>query len=177
MRAKIRKILRAATSPLVGGLLISFFDLTCRRILWAWGHIRFAALVRNQGEGCVCHWNVELKFPERLTLGNRVIIGTNCTLGAAGGIVLEDNVRLSRDVVIETAGLKFDQLTPPYGHIFEPIHIEAGAWIGARALVLGGVRIGRNAVVAAGSIVSKSVPEGAVVAGVPAKVIRIKSNS
>ena len=54
----------------------------------------------------------------------------------------------------------------------EPVVIEDNVWLGANVTVLKGVRIGRNTVVAAGSVVTKSLPEGVLAAGVPAKVIR-----
>lgn len=52
-----------------------------------------------------------------------------------------------------------------------PVYIEDEAWIGARAIILKGVRVGRGAVVAAGAVVSKTVPAGAIVAGVPATIV------
>jgi maltose O-acetyltransferase len=140
-------------------------------VLRLWGHVRRIALIRDQGQGCICHWNAEVKYPERIHLGNRVIIGVNVVLGAAGGIRLDDNVRLSRDAILETAGLDFRNAAPPYPHIFAPIHLEAGVWVGARAIILGGVTVGRNAVIASGAVVTKDVPAGATVAGVPAKII------
>lgn len=54
----------------------------------------------------------------------------------------------------------------------KPIHIEDGCWIGARVTVLGGVRIGRGSVVAAGAVVTRDVPENCLVGGVPARLLR-----
>jgi putative colanic acid biosynthesis acetyltransferase WcaF len=119
----------------------------------------------------VCHWSAELKHPENLVLGRQVVIGVNATLGAHSTITLGDHVRISKDVVIETAGLDFSG-TPPYPHVSAPIVIGEGAWIGTRAIVLGGLTIGPRAIVAAGSVVTKDVPAGAVVAGVPARLVR-----
>ncbi|MBB4842421.1 acetyltransferase-like isoleucine patch superfamily enzyme [Paucibacter oligotrophus] len=142
------------------------------RLAWLWGRMRFAAKVRNKGHGCVCHWSSELKHPENITLGERVVIGVNVTMGAHSPIHLGDHVRISKDAVIETAGLDFSTGAPPYRHISAPITIEAGAWIGTRSIILGGVTIGRNAVVAAGSVVTKDVPADCVVAGIPARLVR-----
>ncbi len=118
-----------------------------------------------------CHWSVEIKSPENITLGEEVRIGRDCVLGAMRPIHLGDHVHLSRGVTIETAGLDFSARQPPYEHTGSPIHIADGVWIGTRSIVLGGVTIGENAVVAAGSVVTRDVPAGAVVGGVPAKVI------
>lgn len=54
----------------------------------------------------------------------------------------------------------------------KPIHIEDGCWIGTRASLLGGVRVGRGSIVAAGSVVTGDVPENCLVGGVPARLIR-----
>jgi acetyltransferase-like isoleucine patch superfamily enzyme len=53
------------------------------------------------------------------------------------------------------------------------IHIKKNAWIGAGAIILPGVTVGENAVVAAGAVVSKDVPDDAVVGGIPAKTVRV----
>lgn len=152
-------------------IVVSGLIALSERGLWLWGRVRFGALVRDRGLGCVCHWNAEIKYPGNIRLGERVVIGTNVTLGAHSPIILGDNVRLSRDVIVETAGLDFSTQAPPYKHISKPIVLEEGVWVGARSIILGGVTIGRNAVVAAGSIVTKSVPAGALVAGIPARPI------
>ena len=119
----------------------------------------------------MCHWNADLKNPENIHLGDYVVIGNNVVIGAASEVTLEDHVRISRDVMIETAGLDFVGKTAPFKHVSQPIKIEQGAWIGARSLILGGVTIGKNAIIAAGSVVTKDVEAGKVAAGVPARVI------
>lgn len=146
-------------------------DRIVRRLLWLWGRLRFGALVRHRGLGCVCHWNVDLKYPERVQLGDGVVIGVNASIGAHSPVIIGHHVRISRDVMIETAGLDFSNGTPPYAHRSQPILIGNGVWIGARALVLGGVEIGEYSVVAAGAVVTKNVPAYTIVGGVPAKPI------
>lgn len=84
-------------------------------------------------------------------IGARGTIGKNCHIGA-GAVV---------------AGV----LEPPSK---TPVIVEDDVLVGANAVILEGVRIGKGAVVAAGAIVTKDVPEGAVVAGSPAKVIKMK---
>jgi acetyltransferase-like isoleucine patch superfamily enzyme len=147
-------------------------SLFMSRVLWVWGRLRFSALVRQRGSGCVCHWNADLKYPENLVLGDDVVIGVNASLGAHSPIHIGNRVRISKDVQIETAGLDFLSGPPPYRHTSKPIFIEEGVWIGTRTIVLGGVRIGAHSVVAAGSIVTRDVPPRTLVAGMPAKVLR-----
>lgn len=57
-----------------------------------------------------------------------------------------------------------------------PIHIKEGAWLASRCMILGGVTVGKHAVVCAGAVVTKNVPDYAVVGGVPAKVIKFISH-
>jgi maltose O-acetyltransferase len=153
--------------------IVALVDKSIRRVLWLWGRCRFAAYVKHKGSACVCHWSVDLKYPENIFLGDYVVIGVNSSIGAHSPIRLADHVHLSRDVHIETAGLDFDKLELPYRHVSKPITIEKGVWIGSRATILGGVTIGEYAVIAAGAIVTKDVPPFAVVAGIPAKVVKI----
>ena len=145
------------------------------RLLWAWGRVRFGTMVPHRGLGCVCAWDAEIKYPQNLRLGERVVIGSRVTIGAHSTVELGDDVRISREVLIETAGLNFATGQPPYQHISKEITIESGVWIGARAIILGGVTIGENAVIAAGSVVSRSVPRGRIAAGVPARLMPDKT--
>lgn len=150
---------------------ILILDRMVRRAFWLWGRMRFGALVINRGAGCVCHWNADLKYPKNIKLGDKVVIGVNASIGAHSQVEICDHVRISHDVMIETAGLDFSALMPPYAHTSRPIVIERGVWIGARAIVLAGVTIGEYCVVAAGAVVTKSMPPYSLVGGVPARVI------
>lgn len=132
--------------------------------------LRGAALF-PKAEGLFCHWSVEIKYPENIALGRDVILGPGSTVGAKAPVRLGNDVRLSKNVVIETAGLDFHSGKAPYEHIAAPIEIGDGVWIGARAMVLGGVTIGAHAVIAAGSVVTRDIPANAVAAGIPAKVL------
>src|SRR5688572_13672435 len=138
--------------------IVQGFDWAVRRFFWLWGRVRFGALVRNRGSGCVCHWTSELKYPENISLGDGVVIGTNVSIGAHSPIRIGNRVRISTDVIIESAGLDFNDAHPPYSHVSHPIVIEDGVWIGARAIILGGVTIGCYSVVAAGAVVTRSMP-------------------
>lgn len=128
-----------------------------------WSHLRFRSLVPQAGDS-VCHWSVEIKYPENINVGDFVSIGPLCAIGARSPITLGDYVRISRGVVIETAGL--DRSTDlPYRHLSKPIIIEKGAWIGTNAIILGGVTIGQNAIIGAGTVITKDIPAGAIVVG------------
>jgi acetyltransferase-like isoleucine patch superfamily enzyme len=119
-------------------------------------------------------------FPEiKLLRTGKVIIGDNANLqdvyiNAVGDVWIEDDVFFGHKVLllsgrhdITCLGLA-RQLTISSA----PIRVKEGAWIASGAIILGGVTVGRHAVVGAGAVVTKDVPDFAVVAGNPAKIIK-----
>lgn len=104
-------------------------------------------------------------------LGKNVFINHDCTFLDMGGITIEDDVLIGPKVCITTEG---HPLNPQERKqlLVKPVVIKRNAWIGAGAIILPGVTIGENTVVAAGAVVSKDVPDNTVVAGVPAKIIK-----
>lgn len=130
-----------------------------------------------------------LVFPHggKITIGDWCFIGEGTRLWSGSNITVGDRVMISHNVNI------FDNQTHPlsprkrhahFKHILEighpvnieladnPIRIEDDAWIAAGAIILKGVSIGRGAIVAAGSVVTKDVPSFCIAAGNPARVIR-----
>ena len=110
-------------------------------------------------------------FGRHIRLGHNVFINHACSLLDLGGITIEDEVMVGPRVNItsENHPVEVDDrktLVP------EAVVIKRNAWIGAAATIMPGVTIGENAVVAAGAVVTKDVPENTVVAGVPAKVVK-----
>ena len=104
-------------------------------------------------------------------IGKNVFINHDCTFLDIGGITIEDDVLIGPKVSLITEG---HPLNPAERKALtvKPILIERNAWIGAGAIILPGVTIGENAVVAAGAVVNKDVPANTVVAGVPAKKVK-----
>jgi len=96
-------------------------------------------------------------------------------LGAKSAIIINDYVRISKDVLIETADLDL-QGELPYKHRSSPIVIGHGVWIGAKSIILGGVTIGDNAVIVAGAIISKDIPANAIVVG-HGRILNTASNA
>jgi maltose O-acetyltransferase len=115
-----------------------------------------------------------------------VRIGTGTGIGGriwvAGGARPATRIEIGEDCFLND-GCRFAVLTATHamgdhrqraGHtIAAPVTIESGAWVGARATILGGIRIGAGSVVAAGAVVTRSVPSNTLVGGVPATVIRV----
>ncbi len=106
-----------------------------------------------------------------ITLGKRVFINSGCCFQDQGGIQIGDDCLIGQQVVIAT--LNHDPDPEKRGDmVAAPVKIGNKVWIGAHATVLPGVQIGDGAIVGAGAVVTKDVPAYAVVAGVPARVIR-----
>lgn len=107
-----------------------------------------------------------------IRVGRQVFVNQSCTLMDMGGIELGDEVMLGPNVQLITTGHGLrpaDRRTRITG---APIRIERNVWVAAGATVLHGVTVGESSVIAAGAVVTRDVPAGVLVAGVPARVVR-----
>jgi acetyltransferase-like isoleucine patch superfamily enzyme len=112
-----------------------------------------------------------------ITIGDNVGINSYVEIDYSGGVVIEDNVWISQGVIIETHthDIKTKELKKNQPIVYSSLLLKNDCWIGANAIISARVtEIGRGAIVGAGSVVTKNVPDWAVVAGVPAKVIRYR---
>ncbi len=124
-----------------------------------------------------CGQNIDVGRNARLStnvsIGDRSGIGERCYL--QGRIVIGNDVMMGPEVVMISSNHKYNRLDIPMNQQGEeelPIRIGNDCWIGFRSIILPGVRIGNGSIVAAGAVVTKNVPDGVVVAGVPARVIK-----
>lgn len=118
---------------------------------------------------------LHINYGKHTKIGKNVFINFDCVFLDLGGITIEDNVQIAPKVSLLTESHPLNP-SERQSLIQKPIHIKKNAWIGANATILQGVTIGENAVVAAGSVVTKDVPDNVVVGGIPAKIIKeIKS--
>ena len=119
------------------------------------------------GRGLVIKPGVWIKYPWRLDVGDHCWIGQGVWIDNLADVRLGSHVCVSQQVYICTGSHDYRKRT--FDLVTRPVEVGNGAWLGARALILGGVSVGANAVVAAGSVVTKDVPAAAVVAGNPAR--------
>ncbi|WP_243471524.1 DapH/DapD/GlmU-related protein [Winogradskyella sp. MH6] len=112
-----------------------------------------------------------INYGKNLKLGKNIFINQNCQILDLGGVTIDDDVMVGPRVNLlsETHPVEPESRKALIG---KPIHIKTGAWIGAGSTILSGVTVGEHAIVAAGAVVSKDVPDRTVVAGVPAKIIK-----
>ena len=119
-------------------------------------------------------------YKNRIVIGGGTWIGQQCFLHGAGGLVIGKNVGIGPGVKIITSAHAEEGEGKPILHNrieFAPVIIEDGADIGIGAIVLMGVTIGQGAQIGAGAVVTRDVPSFAVCAGVPAKVVRMRSGN
>jgi acetyltransferase-like isoleucine patch superfamily enzyme len=109
---------------------------------------------------------------DEIRVGRNVFVNQNCTFYDLGGLDIADDVMIGPNVSLITAGHPLAPSQRRSITIGKPIVIGRNVWIAAGATIIGGVTVGENAVVAAGSVVTKDVPPNTLVGGNPARVIR-----
>ena len=165
-----------------------------------WYKRLLAPLYQHRGRGSKIYHSVRMDTPpyRRFWLGRRSVVESYCCINnAVGDVVIGDytrigihctvigpvsigsHVNLAQGIVVTALNHNFEDATKridQQGVSTKPVVIGDDVWIGANAVILPGVTIGRHVVVAAGAVVTKDVPEYSIVAGVPAKVIKKMRN-
>jgi acetyltransferase-like isoleucine patch superfamily enzyme len=123
-----------------------------------------------------CYFNAD---GGNIHIGNQTAFNSGVHINASGGgsIIIDNHCLIGPGVVMRTANHRFartDINIQEQGHDPADISIEDNCWIGANAVILGGVRIGTGAVIGAGAVVTKNIPSMAVAVGVPARVIKYR---
>ena len=116
-------------------------------------------------------------FNPELSIGDNSGVGVNCRL--SGRIVIGKDVMMGPNCIMRTYSHAHDRLDIPMNQQgFEPeriMHIGDDVWIGTNVIILPGVNIGSHCIIGAGSVVTKDVPDYAIVGGAPAKIIRMRN--
>ena len=155
-----------------------------------------APLYQHRGRGSKIYWSVRMDTPPYrnfqlgkksviesyccinnavgdVTIGDHTRIGIHCTV--IGPVNIGNNVNRAQGITVTALNHHFEDVTrriDEQGISTKPVVIGDDVWIGANAVILPGVTIGRHVVVAAGAVVTKDVPDNCIVGGVPAKVIK-----
>jgi len=110
--------------------------------------------------------------PSGITIGQNTIIGDHCFLDGRAPLTIGNHVDIASQVLIYND--EHDINSPDFSNSFNPVTINDYVFIGPRAIILPGVTIGKGAVVAAGAVVTKNIPEFEVWGGIPAQKISIR---
>lgn len=121
------------------------------------------------GDGSAVHIGARFYQPKNVAIGKGTIIGDHATLDGRNKLTIGDHVDIASEVMIFNG--EHDIHSETFEPITAPVKIEDYVFIGPRAIILPGVTIGWGAVVAAGAVVTKNVPDLTIVAGVPAQPI------
>jgi len=124
------------------------------------------------GSGVVIKPHVRIKFPWRLTLGDRVWIGQDAWIDNLAEVTIGSHVCLSQRVYLCTGS--HNHRKSSFDLITEPIEIASGSWICAAAIILPGTQIGELAVISAGSVVQGRVEPTAIMRGHPAEKVAVR---
>ena len=146
--------------------------------LWAVGYIP-SHLIRNffyqlcgieMGKGSTIHMGARFYQPNNIKLGEGSIIGDHVFLDGRANLKIGSHVDIASQVMIYNSEHNLDSQTMKTKE--EPVTIGDYCFIGPRAIIMPGVTLGKGAVVAGGAVVTKDVPPGVIVGGVPAKKIK-----
>ena len=123
---------------------------------------------------CDISKDVKIGNPKGLTLGKYVYVNSGCTFMCEGGLEIGSYTRIAMQVLILTSNHNWasDKLVP-YDEVDyrQKVIIGQNCWVGGRVTICPGVKIDDGAIIATGSVVTKSVPKCAIVGGNPAKII------
>ena len=155
-----------------------------------------APLYQHRGRGSKIYWSVRMDTPpyRKFSLGTKSVIESYCCINNAvgdvvignhtrigihntiiGPVTIGNHVNLAQGITVTALNHNFIDTTlriDEQGISTNPVEIGDDVWIGANAVILPGVTIGRHVVVAAGAVVTKDVPDNCVVGGIPAKVLK-----
>lgn len=155
-------------------LKLTKFEIICKKVY----KYKIGATA-NIGKGVTIHQSVYFRNPENLIIGDNSNINHGCELYCSGGITIGKGTMISYQVMIFSDSRTYMGKEPLKSRIERnvlPVVIGSDVWVGARSIILPGVHIHDYAIVAAGSVVTKSVEPWSIVAGNPAKFIKSRIN-
>lgn len=139
------------------------------QVLYGWRRFLLRLFGARIGRGVILRPSVRVTYPWKLTIDDNAWVGDRVELYTLGEIHIGHDAVVSQGTYLCTG--THDPRDPSFPISAHPIVVEPEAWIAAEAFVLPGRRIGRAAVVAARAVVTTDVPEEAVVAGHPARIV------
>jgi maltose O-acetyltransferase len=152
-------------------------SLRYESILWVNGFLKLipgklGCLIRRnflpikRGKNFMLWDNVHVDSPSKLVVGENVSINRGCIINAGGNVFIGNDVMIGPNVVIYSQNHNYKRPLTNFinqGYSFKSVIIGNNVWIASNVIILPGVTIGKNSVVAAGAILTKSIPENSIV--------------
>jgi len=158
-----------------------YLDFMLMMLRWV-GHVPFHSFRKliyrlsgiKIGKGSTIHMWANFFQPKNIVIGSDTIIGNNAFFDGREKLVIGDHVDIASEVMIYNS--EHDVSADDFKAREEEVVIDDYVFIGPRAIILPGVKIGRGAVIGAGAVVTKNVADYSIVGGIPAKVIGERKN-
>lgn len=135
-------------------------------------------LFKSAGEDITIKHGAYFGDGKNIVMGKMSQLGINCKV--ENDLVMGDYVLMGPEVVIYSSMHAYSDIETPImlqgAKEIAPVHIGNDVWIGLRSVIMPGVTIGNHVIVGSGAVVTKDVPDYAVVGGVPAKIIRFRDS-
>lgn len=142
--------------------------------------IRYALLKSitiNCGDNVSIQSGVYILNPEKISFGNNVSVHPMCYLDASGEIIIGNDVSIAHGVTVMSTEHNFVDINKPIkdqGITLQKTNINDNVWIGAKATILAGNKVGTGSIIAANAVVTKDVPDYTIVGGIPARTIKTR---
>jgi maltose O-acetyltransferase len=168
-------------SKIINRIANYWLDLELMKLRWV-GHIPFHCVRRffyrivgiKIGKRATIHMWANFFQPKNISIGEGTIVGDHVFLDGRASLKIGKEVDIASSVMIYNS--EHDLESEDFKAREEPVEIGDYVFIGPRAIILPGVKIGKGATVAAGAVVTSDVPDFAIVGGVPAKIIGERKN-
>ena|SRR5579872_6475577 len=139
---------------------------------WFWGHF-----LKQIGERVYIMQRVKIMSPRKVSIGHDVLLNEDVKIGGQCGVTIGNYVLIGYNVNLVSENHAYQNYLLPImqqGYFGGPIVIEDDVWIGANAVILPNIKVGKGAIVGANAVVTKNVEPYTIVGGVPAKKIKYR---
>ncbi len=138
----------------------------------------WSVFLKKIGHSITIMNDVIIMSPQKVEIGHHVLLNSGTKIGGQNGVIIGNHVLLSYNVNIVSEDHAYDNpLLPTKSQGYKktgPIIIEDDVWIGANAVIMPNINIGRGAIVGANAVVTKNVEPYTIIGGVPAKLIKFR---
>jgi acetyltransferase-like isoleucine patch superfamily enzyme len=141
------------------------------RLVKHWRNALLIAQLKSCGTGTYFHWPIVVMEPGRVEIGCDVSVNAFVHIWGSGGVTIGDRTLIASHVAITSVTHDYNSPEMNKTIVNKPVVIGPDVWIGSHAVIMPGINVGSGAVIGAGCVVTRDVPVGAIVVGVPGRVV------